>query len=279
MPVKKLVFGAAALLIPTAFALNACLDWLAGPVVTPRIPEPAERNAPVTTDADPGNGPLVALPDLSGIDRSLVLPPGLREPRYCLLVFGKREAKTRVWLVEDGDTLYVDRDGTGTLAGPGKAVRAVPRYEDTPSSPSHEWSYPVGDLVLDGGREKHTQFKVVRYHPLGEKPIYILWIRPFGKPLLQRAGSVNIFARDRESAPVIHFGGPVVAKVLRSNKLTGTGEAHELHFCVGTPGRGEGSFAYVSYESVPRNVDPVVKIRWPGCGPETGDRFLLKHRC
>jgi hypothetical protein len=215
---------------------------------------------------------VVALPDLSGVDRSLVLPQGLREPRYCLLVFGKREARTRVWLVKDGDTLYVDRDGTGTL-------QAVARDENTRSSLSHEWTYRVGDLVLDGGREKHTQFKVVRYHPKDEMPIYILYIHPFGKPLLQYASSANIFARDRESAPVIHFGGPVVAKLLRSTKLTVNGEGQDLQFFVGTPGRGEGSFAYVSYESVPRNVDPVVKIRWPGCGPETGDRFLLKHRC
>jgi hypothetical protein len=219
---------------------------------------------------------MVALPDLSGVDRSLVLPLGLREPRYCLLVFGKREARTRVWLVEDGDTLYVDRDGTGMLAGPNKAVRAVGRHEDTPNS---EWTYRVGDLMPDGGREKHTQFKVVRYHRKDEEPLYVLWIHPFGKPLLEYASSANIFARDRESAPVIHFGGPVVAKLLRSTKLTVNGEGQDLQFFVGTPGRGEGSFAYVSYESVPRNVDPVVKIRWPGCGPETGDGFLLKHRC
>src|SRR5262249_4307689 len=52
------------------------------------------------------------------------------KPRYCLLVFGP-EAKTRVWLVLDGDVLYVDRNGNGDLteAGERMAVKEGPRFE------------------------------------------------------------------------------------------------------------------------------------------------------
>jgi hypothetical protein len=46
-------------------------------------------------------------------------------PKYCLLVFGP-EAKTRVWLVQDGDTLYVDRNGNGDLTEAGEKVQAPP---------------------------------------------------------------------------------------------------------------------------------------------------------
>src|SRR4051794_32966947 len=63
--------------------------------------------------------------DLSHIDRAIRKEPAYRtkSPKYCLLVFGP-EAKTRVWLVLDGGTLYVDRNGNGDLTEPGEKVAA-----------------------------------------------------------------------------------------------------------------------------------------------------------
>ena len=62
--------------------------------------------------------------DLTKIDRTIAKQPAYRgKPKYCLLVFGP-EAKTRIWLVQDGDTLYVDRTSNGDLTGPAKKVVA-----------------------------------------------------------------------------------------------------------------------------------------------------------
>src|SRR5262249_25477630 len=63
--------------------------------------------------------------DLAMVDRSIRKEPAYqtKAPKYCLLVFGP-EAKTRVWLVLDGDTLYVDRNGNGDLTEKGKKVAA-----------------------------------------------------------------------------------------------------------------------------------------------------------
>src|ERR671937_529448 len=56
-----------------------------------------------------------AAADLTQVDRAIQKEPAYQgQPKYCLLVFGP-EAKTRVWLVLDGDTLYVDRNGNGDL--------------------------------------------------------------------------------------------------------------------------------------------------------------------
>ena len=67
--------------------------------------------------------PISAL-DLSTIDRKIVKEPVYASPpKYCLLVLGP-EAKTRVWLVQDGDTLYVDRNGNGDLTEAGEKVAA-----------------------------------------------------------------------------------------------------------------------------------------------------------
>src|SRR5438094_892841 len=61
--------------------------------------------------------------DLSKLDRALAKEPAYQSkaPKYCLLVFGA-EAKFRVWLVQDGDVLYVDRNGNGDLTENGKRV-------------------------------------------------------------------------------------------------------------------------------------------------------------
>ena len=65
--------------------------------------------------------PLTAA-DLTQIDRKITREPTYRsKPKYCLLVFGP-EAKVRVWLVLDGDTLYVDRNGNGDLTEAGERV-------------------------------------------------------------------------------------------------------------------------------------------------------------
>src|SRR5437867_4405005 len=70
--------------------------------------------------------------DLASIDRIIKKEPAYRtgKPKYCLLVFGP-EAKTRVWLVQDGDTLYVDRNGNGDLTEEGEKVAAEKKEDGT----------------------------------------------------------------------------------------------------------------------------------------------------
>src|SRR5262245_7654854 len=49
--------------------------------------------------------------DLTKIDQTLCKEPAYRgKPRYALLVLGPK-AQTRIWLVIDDKTLYVDRNG------------------------------------------------------------------------------------------------------------------------------------------------------------------------
>src|SRR5438552_10146109 len=96
---------------------------------------------------------LVALPqvsasavDLTKIDRALVKEPKYRSAavKYCLLVFGP-EAKTRVWLVQDGDTLYVDRNGNGDLTEEHEKIAA----EKDEGAADGRYSFKVGE-VRDG---------------------------------------------------------------------------------------------------------------------------------
>src|SRR5438046_8811381 len=73
----------------------------------------------------------VSAADLSKIDRKIGNEPvyeSQSKPKYCLVVFGP-EAKTRVWLVLDGDVLYVDRNGDCDLTGKDERILKKSRYE------------------------------------------------------------------------------------------------------------------------------------------------------
>src|SRR5262249_47613321 len=77
--------------------------------------------------------------DLAKIDRSLRKEPTYesKEPQYCLLVFGP-EAAVRVWVVLDGDVLYLDRNGNGDLTDPGERIAASEVYRDLEVRPDVE---------------------------------------------------------------------------------------------------------------------------------------------
>ena len=65
--------------------------------------------------------------NLQGIDRAILKEPAYRttHPKYCLIVFGTN-AQTRVWLVLDGDTLFIDRNGNLDLTEAGENVKGKP---------------------------------------------------------------------------------------------------------------------------------------------------------
>ena len=93
-------------------------------------------------------------PDLAKIERRIGKEPRYHsKPEYLLLVFGP-DAKHKVWLVRDGETLYVDRHATGDLNQPecrvtGEADRYCERL------------FKVGDLTLGGKR--YADLQVIVY--------------------------------------------------------------------------------------------------------------------
>jgi len=66
---------------------------------------------------------VVSAENTADTDKTIAHEPKYQSdaPKYCLLIFGQ-EAKVRVWLVLDGDILYVDRNGNGDLTGAGNKI-------------------------------------------------------------------------------------------------------------------------------------------------------------
>src|SRR3954454_22194099 len=97
------------------------------------------------------SGPASAAPP-GKIDRTIGKEPAYKSPpQYCLLLFGV-ESPLRVWLVLDGDTLYVDRNGSGDLTEKGKALVSKPQGVGS--------SFEVGAITDREGKTKHTNLHV-----------------------------------------------------------------------------------------------------------------------
>jgi RNA polymerase sigma factor (sigma-70 family) len=109
--------------------------------------ESRAENEPAT-DKETGE---TAAPEPEKIDRRIGKEPVYqsKSPRYCLLVFGP-QARGRVWLVQDGDTLYVDRNGNGDLTEEGKRIQAPPFAASDHYLFARERSIEVGDLSVGG---------------------------------------------------------------------------------------------------------------------------------
>src|SRR5579885_3490530 len=71
-------------------------------------------------------------------------------PKYGRLAFGPG-GQERVWLVWDGESLYVDRDGRGDLTGPAARVTAQKPHHGGPREETDGYTFEVGDLT-PGGR-------------------------------------------------------------------------------------------------------------------------------
>src|SRR5262249_6797369 len=186
--------------------------------------------------------------DLTRIDRTIAKEPAYKSrPRYCLLVFGP-EAKTRVWLVVDGDVLYVDRNGNGDLTEKGERCLAT-------GSETRLWE--AGDIIELDGKRKHTGLTVregadgmmVRIWADGR-----WWQRAGGRWTFVRDHWPDVVAKGRgrlefaphaQEAPIIHFHGPLTVDLLWPHALQ-RGEEADFLAVVGTFGLGPGTFAHVS---------------------------------
>src|SRR5262249_23533833 len=169
--------------------------------------------------------------DLTKIDRTIAKEPAYQsKPKYCLLVFGP-EAKTRVWLVLEGDTLYVDRNGNGDLTEKGERfVLALDEYDRKRGK--RVWN--VGDIEAAGGKVRYTELQVSEISEaahavtgLGAGYGVSVKVPIAGHRVLQGVGGFVYphhgfrlqFAARAQDAPIIHFGGPLRMILLQPQRL------------------------------------------------------------
>ena len=244
--------------------------------------------------------------DLAKIERTLVKEPAYRsKPKYCLLVLGP-EAKTRVWLVQDGDTLYVDRNGNGDLTEPNEKVAA----EKSVDTEEGVYTFKAGDLRDGQHLHKELTLYVMKMDHMAEREEairdllkknpkargYYLFLEvempgrkgaATGGRIQQRSFLVDStgvlqFSERPQDAPLLHFGGPWQVTLFGKQQLVVDRET-DLVLGVGSPGVGPGTFTWIDYENViPTDKYPTLDAIYPPKRPsETPlrEHYELKQRC
>jgi hypothetical protein len=235
--------------------------------------------------------------DYAKLDRTIAREPAFRSktPRYCLLAYGP-EAKARVWIVLDGDVLYVDRNGNGDLTGDGKRFvgRATAFQIQGETLPGKALSFEI-DEVPGLGKEPwpHAVHLTPHRKGAGDWVIRSVWDGywadevPYGHTKPERAyqlsqlleGSVPFADRPRD-APVIHFGGPLTMTVMEwggdpSKRKLVRGQETRLSVMVGTPVAGREETAFVRLHFIRQVSTPSAVVEFPNQAPK-GKPILVK---
>jgi hypothetical protein len=251
---------------------------------------------------------LAPAAELTAIDRTIAREPAYagKSPRYALLVLGPG-AKDRVWLVKDGNVLYVDRNGNGDLTDPGEKITA-----SKGNSGENGYTFEIPDLTLGGRKHFNLRvaFRPLRQWAFGETArradvqaalkkdpqaeVLSLSLKAT-MPHLNPAARVWFFAGpidldgplspspSLKKAPVVHIGGPLEISLHVSRPTLRRNRTNDLMLAVGTRGPGPGTFAAVGYQNtIPADAHPVAELtltpRKAGSEP-VKKRFEFKERC
>ena len=219
--------------------------------------------------------------DLAKIDRTIAGEPAYQSrPKYCLVAFGV-DAGTRVWLVLDGEVLYVDRNGNGDLTEEDERFTGETTAGDArPSYPFAEIRmFPAIEQIAADGDTRYTRFGVV--HTTIKKDFTPtnaanreLKARYEDDPTLTRmgvevrAGDVRVqivseWADRPGNAPVCRIGGPLTMAPLQYQELQRGEEPDDVQFCLGYRGLGrrpDEAFAIIDYDEVPEDLKPTAEF-------------------
>jgi len=212
--------------------------------------------------------------ELRKIDRTIRKEPAYKtkSPTYCLLVLGP-EAKTRIWLIRDGGTLYVDRNGNGDL------TEAEDKVAKDKPGPKEGERFRLGTLVESDGKTEHRQVGV-KFE--GDNCFLSAQVIGWGNQDNRPHEGWLQFAAKPTDAPVVHFRGPLTLRLTRPLALSGKDRAGEVRAELGTRGLGKGTFMTLPHFGVPAGAHPVADLEFPHKKvgePPLKVRVVMNHRC
>ena len=213
--------------------------------------------------------------DSTKIDRRIAKEPAYqsRSPKYCLLVFGA-EAKTRVWLVLDGDTLYVDRNANGDLTEANERIKRNGK------------KFEAGEITERAGKAKYAHLRVL---PLDlpekeQEPLCMVSLEVRGK--YRQYGCVSSADRPKD-APVLWFDGSLTMGFADPNRqaLERGDTGSQINAWIGTPSPAKQRLATVYLEhsqGVPTDIHPIASVAFPNRDPKGKPitiTVMLNERC
>jgi hypothetical protein len=216
---------------------------------------------------------------VSYFDRTIVKEAKYQStPKYSLLALGKK-GEVKVWMVEDGKRLFVDKNANGDLTDDGLPIE--PSHVRDLGENRWDFEYLLDAITPDNG-SRHTSFVLRRWNYNDTEDSYGLSLSVEGQMPMYAGWFGTFWSTNREKAPVIHFGGPFTPKLLRRKEFT-IGETQErLSLCFLNPGSGPGAESRLSIDALPRFVVPELNIKWPTAGggmPLRTSHALIQRCC
>lgn len=246
---------------------------------------------------------------LAKINRSLRREPKYKtEPYYALVIIGSK-AERRVWLVVDGETLYVDRNGNGDLTEANERVAlSVKKTKGGWMTPMYKGinSFDIGEvsnlpLRLDfyvrdkdfvptydyeKKQVKDYQEKGWEFAALGRKKRgwdFDTFLH--GRNWIEMP---VIFCRQPKDAQICHLAGPLTfALRWKGDTLVCGSEENDFRVVIGTlglPARSSDQevFAKLATTEVPAKVHPVADFEFShedAKQPPIKFHVVLEERC
>jgi hypothetical protein len=186
-----------------------------------------------------------------------------------MLTFG-RDGKARVWVVIDGNAIFVDRNADGDLTGPTKRKKAVAWLA------GGEPIFEFGNLRRVEG--KKAQLTVV---PRKDGDSVKLTVGGTHYRLVMPGPKGLRFAARPQDAPVIPVEGPLRMILAAPSTMVADGREHTLTAHIGTSLPG-GGYVAVCSDWPPEDVHPIAKLTFVGKkrgGPPLEVTVRLEHRC
>jgi hypothetical protein len=220
--------------------------------------------------------------DYTKIDRRLAKEPAYasKSPQYALLLFG-REAKLRIWIVLDGDVVYLDRNGDGDLTT--KGARFAKASDCT------------GIEIADPDGKTRYVITSLGVYPDGDRPRAHLMVSVDIKgPLAYQQYCDAKLSDSPSKAAIAHFHGPLTIgprtinwKLPPTLALNPGDNPTDLSACVGTMDAAHGCWVVVRSHQGDKaafghGVRPVVEIEFPAQasgGAAVKRRYLLDKFC
>jgi hypothetical protein len=224
---------------------------------------------------------------LASLRKQEPIPPqNLSDGALFFIVVTGQEALHHIWCIADRETLYIDKNGDGRLSEQ-ESERLFDRMleRDTP------WTKKVAtddfSLPETPGRRGYPSMRVritwvdprwgTTQKDLGDflaaaqtlEDPHLVWIDLTMRDTCRQL-AVTVGGKTAESAPVLHFDGPLTLGLsglessLSSPRLRRGKEIPKLRIGVGTPGVGRGSFVRTTYFEIPKSLRPSGVIEYLG---------------
>jgi hypothetical protein len=207
--------------------------------------------------------------DYGKIDRSIRREPvyKTKSPKYALLLFG-REAKTRVWLVLDGKTVYLDRNGDGDLTAKDECFANYTDCKDI----------EIADM---DGKTRYLITRITDSTVPGNAHTHLGVEIDIVGPISYSQGCNARMKANPESAPIVHFHGPLTMHASGRIFSPSDEKPPKLSARVSTVNEDYGCYVWVESSdnegkyAFAEGVFPVVDIEFPAKRP---GRPAIKRR-